>query len=280
MKFKTLLLSAVIAFSALGFAGCGENAAEQEAAETEEAETAENTEDDETAGEEEDVDLSYLTDIENYGLPQLQEPSEGETIAVISTTMGDITVRFFPDFAPEAVQNFLGLASEGYYDGVIFHRVIDEFMIQGGDPTGTGTGGESYFGEDFGLETSPCLRHFRGALSMANTGQENSNGSQFFIVQQTDIGDEYKAAYEEAIGMQDEEIEEGSGVYFSQLYPTEVLEEYINNGGSPFLDNSYTVFGQVIEGMDVVDAIAKVETDENDKPLEDVVINSVTVSEY
>lgn len=279
MKFKAILLSAVIAFSAIGFTGCG-SSAETKTEQTAEDETAAEDEEAAEGSEDEEVDTSYLYDIENYGLPQLEEPQEGETIATISTTMGDITVKFFPDFAPAAVQNFLGLASEGYYDGIIFHRVINDFMIQGGDPTGTGTGGESYFGEDFGLETSPCLRHFRGALAMANTGAENSNGSQFYIVQQTDIGDDYREAYEQAKEMQDQEIEEGSGVLFSQLYPTEVLDEYINNGGAPYLDNSYTVFGQVIEGMDVVDAIAAVETDENDKPLEDVVINSVTISEY
>ena len=115
---------------------------------------------------------------------------------------------------------------------------------------------------------------------MAHSSEPNSNGSQFYIVQCTDIGDENKQAFEEAKGMQDEEIEDGSGVYYKDVYPTEVLDEYINNGGCPFLDNGYTVFGQVIEGMEVVDAIAAVETDDSDKPLEDVIINSITVEEY
>ncbi len=276
MKFKAVILAAVVAFSSLSFTACSsskEETAQEEtadAAETDSSESTELTED----------QLAYLNAIKKYGLPQLEEPEKGETIAVIDTTMGEIKVRFFEDFAPLAVENFLGLAGEGYYDGVTFHRVINDFMIQSGDPTGTGAGGESYFGEDFGLETSPCLRHFRGALAMANTGAENSNGSQFFIVQQPDIGDEYKQAYEEALDMQDDELEEGSGIYMSDIYPTEVLNEYIENGGAPYLDGSYTVFGQVTEGMEVVDAIAAVETDDSDKPLEDVIINSVTITEY
>ncbi|MCC8097120.1 MAG: peptidylprolyl isomerase, partial [Eubacterium sp.] len=252
-----------------------ENTAETEQTE----ETEENIETAESA-ELSEEEMEYYGAIKKYGLPQLEEPKDGETIAVINTNKGTIKVRFFEELAPLAVENFIGLASEGYYDGVIFHRVINDFMIQGGDPTGTGAGGESYFGEDFGLEITPALKHFRGALAMANTGAENSNGSQFYIVQQTDIGDDYKHAFAEGIEMQDEEISEGSGIYYSDVYPTEALNEYIENGGSPYLDGSYTVFGQVIEGMEVVDAIAAVETDESDKPLEDVVINSVTLSEY
>ncbi len=213
-------------------------------------------------------------------LPQLEEPEAGETIAVMSTSKGDIKLRFFPEYAPKAVENFLTHAKDGYYDGLTFHRVINEFMIQGGDPKGDGTGGESIWGDGFELETTPSLRHFRGALAMAHSSEPNSNGSQFYIVQCTDIGDENKQAFEEAKGMQDEEIEDGSGVYYKDIYPTEVLDEYINNGGCPFLDNGYTVFGQVIEGMEVVDDIAAVETDDSDKPLEDVIINSITVEEY
>lgn len=281
MKFKAVILAAAVAFSALSFTACSSNEAETEtAAETEQTdETDENTETAESA-ELSEEEMEYYSAIKNYGLPQLEEPKGGETIAVIDTNMGTIKVRFFDQFAPLAVENFIGLASEGYYDGVIFHRVINDFMIQGGDPTGTGAGGESYFGEDFGLEITPALKHFRGALAMANTGAENSNGSQFYIVQQTDIGDDYRQMFTEALNMQDEEISEGSGIYYSDIYPTESINEYLENGGCPYLDGRYTVFGQVMEDMDVVDAIAAVETDESDKPLEDVVITSVTLSEY
>ncbi|MCD8215448.1 MAG: peptidylprolyl isomerase [Clostridiales bacterium] len=277
MKLKIFILAAAVALSSLSLTACSSsNEAEQDTTEAEE-EAAETDEENTELSEEE---IEYYTAIRTYGLPQLEEPEQGETIAVINTNYGTITVRFFEELAPLAVENFLGLAGEGYYDGVIFHRVINNFMIQGGDPTGTGTGGESYFGEDFGLEITPALRHFRGALAMANSGTENSNGSQFYIVQNPDIGDDAKETFTNYLDMQDEEIEEGTGIYLSDIYPTEVLNEYIENGGYPYLDGSYTVFGQVIEGMDVVDKIAAVETDDSDKPLEDVVIKSVSLSEY
>lgn len=101
--------------------------------------------------------------------------------ALIKTNRGDILVQLFPEVAPKTVKNFVELAKKGYYDGVIFHRVIPDFMIQGGDPTGTGMGGESIYGEKFEDEFSPQVFNFRGALSMANAGP-NTNGSQFFIV--------------------------------------------------------------------------------------------------
>lgn len=273
MKLKRLLIIGIMAVSVLAISGCKSNSAEETS--KSDSETEEATED--SAAQEEEQTDDYMQDIAKYGLPQLEEPEDGEVTATISTNKGDITVRFFEEQAPKAVENFLGLAEEGYYDGVIFHRVINNFMIQGGDPTGTGTGGESYFGEDFGLEISTSLRHFRGALAMANTGQPNSNGSQFYIVQQTDIG-QARELYEQLLNSQDEEIQEGSDIKVSDVYPPEVCNEYLNNGGSPSLDGSYTVFGQVIDGMDVVDAIAAVETDDNDKPVEDVVINSVTIN--
>ena len=112
-------------------------------------------------------------------MPQFSDMVDGETIAVIKTNKGDIKVRFFPEEAPKAVENFISLAESGYYDGVIFHRVINDFMIQGGDPDGDGTGGESAFGGKFEDEFSSKLYHFRGALSMANSGAD-TNGSQFF----------------------------------------------------------------------------------------------------
>ncbi|MCD7904694.1 MAG: peptidylprolyl isomerase [Clostridiales bacterium] len=277
MKLKIFILAAAVALSSLSLTACSSsNEAEQDTTEAEE-EAAETDEENTELSEEE---IEYYMAIRTYGLPQLEEPEQGETIAVINTNYGTITVRFFEELAPLAVENFLGLAGEGYYDGVIFHRVINNFMIQGGDPTGTGMGGESYFGEDFGLEITPALRHFRGALAMANSGTENSNGSQFYIVQNPDIGDDAKETFTNYLDMQDEEIEEGTGIYLSDIYPTEVLNEYIENGGYPYLDGSYTVFGQVIEGMEVVDKIAAVETDDSDKPLEDVVIKSVSLSEY
>jgi peptidyl-prolyl cis-trans isomerase B (cyclophilin B) len=113
---------------------------------------------------------------------QTAKPTKGEQIVVIKTNMGTIKLRLFPDKAPKTVENFEGLIKKKYYDGLIFHRVIPGFMIQGGDPKGDGTGGESLWGGVFDSEISPDLHHIRGALSMANAGP-NTNGSQFFIVQ-------------------------------------------------------------------------------------------------
>lgn len=109
-------------------------------------------------------------------------PQKGDKIAVITTNKGVIKIRLFPQFAPKTVENFIGLAEKGYYNGLIFHRVIPDFMIQGGDPTGTGMGGESIWGGTFADEFSDSVHNIHGALSMANAGP-GTNGSQFFIVQ-------------------------------------------------------------------------------------------------
>jgi peptidyl-prolyl cis-trans isomerase B (cyclophilin B) len=194
--------------------------------------------------------------------PQLEPPTKGETIAIMKTDMGDIKIKFFPLEAPKAVENFIGLAKKGYYDGIIFHRVIKDFMIQGGDPTGTGTGGESIWGKPFEDEFSDKLCNYRGALSMANSGP-NTNGSQFFIVQVNHLP---------------EELEEQMIVYG---FDPEVIEKYKEYGGTPWLDNRHTVFGEVFEGMEVVDKIAAVKVDsKSSKPLEDVKVISVEITTY
>lgn len=195
---------------------------------------------------------------------QLGLPEQGETKITMHTNMGDIKIRLFKDKAPKAVENFVTHAKEGYYDGLVFHRVINEFMIQGGDPLGNGTGGESIWGEPFEDEFTSELHNFRGALSMANAGP-NTNGSQFFIVQASSVSDDLLDQME----MASEEV-----------FPTEVIQAYKENGGTPWLDFRHTVFGQVYEGMDVVDDIAKVKVDYfSNKPFNDVIIDSVTVEE-
>lgn len=118
----------------------------------------------------------------DYGFQLESQARAGDTIAVMHTSMGDISLRLFPEAAPKAVENFTTHAKEGYYNGLTFHRVMDDFMIQGGDPKGNGTGGESIWGEPFEDEFDQKLLNLRGSLSMANSGA-NTNGSQFFINQ-------------------------------------------------------------------------------------------------
>ena len=189
---------------------------------------------------------------------QFTKPADDAQIAVVTTSMGEIQIMFFPEQAPKAVENFTTLAEKGYYNGLRFHRVIDGFMIQGGDPNGNGTGGQSIWGEPFEDEFSKELHNFRGALSMANSG-ENTNGSQFFIVQANTTD---PSLISQMNGLPD-------------VFSSEVVAKYEEIGGTPWLDYRHTVFGQVIKGMDVVDAIAGVETDANDMPVDDVIIENI-----
>ena len=191
---------------------------------------------------------------------QTEPIKKGEEYAVIKTSLGNITVRLFKNEAPLAVENFTTHAKNGYYDAIIFHRVIKDFMIQGGDPTATGRGGESIFGECFKDEFSEKLHNIKGALSMANAGP-STNGSQFFIVEASTIPD----------GML-EQMEE-----LSKYFPKECQEDYKALGGTPWLDYKHTVFGQVTEGLLVVEKIASAEVGANDKPIEDIVILGIDI---
>lgn len=194
---------------------------------------------------------------EQANFPQLtNEVGENEKVVQMNTTKGPIKIKLFPEQAPKTVENFVKHSKDGYYDGIIFHRVIKDFMIQGGDPTGTGRGGESIYGAPFEDEFSMDLFNLRGALSMANAGP-GTNGSQFFIVQNSHVDAGMKKQME------------GAG------FPAEVVNAYMEQGGTPHLDHRHTVFGQVIEGMDVVDAIANAETAMADKPVEDIKIESI-----
>lgn len=158
------------------------------------------------------------------------EPNQ-KLYAVIQTNMGTIEIKLFDTEAPKTVRNFVGLASAGFYNGVIFHRVIKDFMIQGGDPSGTGRGGASIYGKPFEDEFSVSLKHDRpGLLSMANSGP-NSNQSQFFIT----------------------------------VVPT------------PWLNLKHTIFGEVVRGMEVVNAISLLPVDNMDRPINDVVMDKVTI---
>ena len=193
---------------------------------------------------------------------QLRQPAAGDTVATIKTNKGDIKVVLFPDAAPKAVENFTTHADNGYYDGVIFHRVIPDFMIQGGDPLGKGIGGESIWGRPFKDEFSRDYHNLRGALCMANAGP-NTNGSQFFIVQAKSVPDNM---IDQMRSMPDS-------------FPEDIVDFYEKNGGTPWLDFRHTVFGQVFDGMDTVDKIAETEVGAADKPIEDVIINSIEIKE-
>lgn len=191
--------------------------------------------------------------------PQLNLAAVEGPVATFKTNKGDFAIKLFPKQAPKTVENFLGLVAKNYYDGIIFHRVIKDFMIQGGDPTGTGMGGQSLWGAPFEDEFSNELFNIRGALSMANAGPA-TNGSQFFIVQNQNMPAQ----------MEEQMVAAG--------YPEEIIEAY-RQGGTPWLDHRHTVFGQVVSGMEIVDEIANVETGIQDKPVEDVVIKTIEISE-
>ena len=222
-------------------------------------------------------DMNYDTSKAGY---QLETPADDEEVVVMHTSKGDIVIRFFPDEAPKAVENFTTLAKDGYYDGIIFHRVIDDFMIQGGDPTATGSGGESMWGEDFEDEFSGNLLNLRGSVAMANAGP-GTNGSQFFINQ---------AGPDSFIGW--DAVEANAGAYRAQmdydvsLVPENVKELYEEYGGNFHLDGAFrtygghTVFGQVVDGMDVVDEIASLQSDGNGTPSERVTIDSIEFVAY
>lgn len=215
-------------------AACGSQEAEQQT-----------TQDETSSATQTATDFPQLTD----------EVAENEALVDMNTSMGTIKIKLFPELAPKTVENFLTHAKDGYYDGVIFHRVIKDFMIQGGDPEGTGRGGESIYGEGFEDEFSDRLYNFRGALSMANAGPK-TNGSQFFIVQLPELPQE---------GLPPAD------------YPEKVKEEYAANGGTPWLDGKHTVFGQIVEGMDIIDAIAEVEVGAGDRPVDDIIIESIDI---
>ena len=164
--------------------------------------------------------------------PELTIDTSKTYTALIETSQGNLSIKFYPDIAPLTVNNFIFLAREGYYDSVIFHRVISGFMIQGGDPSGTGHGNMGkYPGYKFDDELNNPMPYNRGILAMANAGP-NTNGSQFFIMHKD--------------------------------YP---------------LPYQYTIFGIVNEGLEVIDKIAGVQTDNSDRPIEEIVINKISIYE-
>lgn len=226
--------------------------------------------------EEEQVEEPTLTE-DAKKIYQFEEIKKGDVVAEIMVKdFGTIKIKLFPKEAPKAVENFTTHAKEGYYDGVKFHRIIDDFMIQGGDPLGTGFGGESIYGTPFEDEFSSDLYPFRGALCMANSGA-NTNGSQFFIVQ---------ADQEQANLLQDlakeyynlsfiDYVKKAYGVVLSESE----LNSFLTYGGTPWLTRKHTVFGQVVEGFEVLDDIAETKADDQGSPETPVIIETVRIIE-
>lgn len=238
----------------------------------------------------------------NIGETVLQS---GDKIAVFEIEgYGTIKAKLLPDVAPKGVENFIKLADSGFYDGLTIHRVIADFMLQGGSLNGDGTGGEAADGGSFGVETSDSARHFYGALCYANAAGQNT--CQFYIVNnkqpqditQIDLANiEYAA---EVYGGYKDMCAEGTAEYsyysamesyYARL--ADMIEnasdavkgKYLKVGGTPSLDGGYTVFGQVYEGFDVIDAISACEVeanagDELSKPVDTITITSVKVTEY
>jgi peptidyl-prolyl cis-trans isomerase B (cyclophilin B) len=202
----------------------------------------------------ENAEEAEIAELMNF--EQMKKPEKGDILATMTTNHGVIEMLLFPEVAPKAVENFKTHAENGYYDGLIFHRVMDDFMIQGGDPTGTGSGGESIWGEPFEDEFG-LLFPYRGALCMANSGPA-TNGSQFFIVQLSNPTEDVALS-----------MEQGG-------FPKEMIDAYKEVGGTPWLYGKHTVFGQVQSGMEVVDTIVKVEANQT-RPIEDVIIENIDI---
>ncbi len=194
-------------------------------------------------------------------LPQLNMPANGDTIVTITTTKGVIQAILFDKATPQTVNNFIKLADSGYYDGMIIHKVIKDFVVQMGDPTAEGNGGESFNGAGIPLEYNELLHNFTGALGMA-AGTDGLAYSQFYIVAGTAVSEEYVNAMKSA------------------GYASNVIAAYQELGGLPSLDYEYTVFGQVYEGLDILQEIAEAKTDKWNRPKKDIIVSSVSVSSY
>lgn len=214
-----------------------------------------------------DIDTEK-SDVKNFTAPEV-----GDDIIIMKFKGydGEVKIRLFPEYAELGVENFVGLAEKGYYDGLTMHRIVADFMIQGGDPLGTGTGGESLWGDKFDGGTSDKLTHAAGTIAYANSGSTSTDGSQFYIV----TGETYDNDYLSLL--------ESKGYSFSD----DIKKILASAGGAPWLDGGYTIFGQVYDGLDIIFAIQDVEVyqgnamnPEVSTPVEPVVIEYVKVGKY
>lgn len=248
-------------------------------------------------------------EIDNFegNMPDVQ-PKSGDPVATIEIEgFGTIKAVLFPEAAPIGVENFEKLCAKGFYKGLTIHRVVDQFMFQGGSTNGDGTGGDAAVnGGSFGIETAQNARHYYGALCYANA--QGSNSTQFYIVNNKEEQDlnmfnyqAYRDIVAEGTGYLNGAIAEGNiaaanyYLFQTQYYQNtidwfenatdEIKSLYKQRGGTPSLDGNYTVFGQVYEGFDVIDAISKVEVKDNghgevSKPVQDIIIKNIIVTEY
>lgn len=232
------------------------------------------------------------------------KPKSGDLIATFEIEgFGTIKAVLFPEAAPVGVDNFKQLADQGFYKGLTIHRVVDQFMFQGGSTNGNGTGGDAAVnGGSFGIETAQNARHFCGALCYANAAGQNS--TQFYIVnntQEQDLNAFNGTAYREIVEEGKSYIKQYKGTTLEEQYrfltqqyqntidffegATDGIKELYKKGGTPSLDGNYTVFGQVYEGFDVIQSISKVEVVDNgagevSKPVQTIVIKDITVTEF
>ena len=192
---------------------------------------------------------------------QFTAPQDGDTIAIFYTSLGEVRAVLYPQYAPMAVENFIGLSQAGYYNDTVIFKAQPGFAVEGGDASGDGTGGTTIWsGNGYPVESCDALRHYAGALCAAADDTTGSCYSVFYVVAaEPGSADDQQSAMSDA------------------GWRSEVSDAYAQAGGVPSLDFTDTVFGQVYEGMGVIDSMANAATDENNRPTEDIVIHSVTI---
>lgn len=256
---KIALLFAILTLSTLLF-GCGkQNDAEPASSSASSSESAQSM----PSNEDEIVQHNLKIDADDINLIQAQTPGPDAKTAVIKTSVGDIKLVLYPEQAPKAVENFIALAKEGYYDNQTFYEVLPNVRVSTGDPEGTGHKGESSFedGKKFEDEYNLNLWHFNGAVAMNNGGSPDRNDSRFYIISNSSISNDLAEEMLDA------------------AFPEKVVDQYLKVGGVPNYDFKDTVFAQVVEGLDVVEKIASSPRDDANKPKEDITILSIEIAE-
>lgn len=312
MKIKNTILAAMIAAATL-LTGCTEQGKSSDDASATENASSVDTESSNSTVQGGSDNMAIVSakpkEIDGFlGNTVEVTPKAGNLIATFEIEgFGTIKAVLFPEAAPIGVENFQKLAESGYFKGLTIHRVVNDFMLQGGSLNGDGTGGDALVNDgSFGIETAQNARHFYGALCYANA--QGSNSTQFYIVNNKtsqDLEDFNLDRYREIVEEGKSYIEQASAMgiaeaveyyrFQTQYYQNtvdwvegasnEISALYKEKGGTPFLDGNYTVFGQVYEGFDVIDNISAVEVTDNgngetSKPVETITITNVTVTEY